>query len=183
MRKQALVRLRLVAPRLRALVHSPVHCDILSRLFPFEVTTERTRGMPPNECVDVDNPWLWLEALEFAPLIAANVNTGALGGGLEGITPFTLRGVLEQDARMGTSMGYLASLRKAEPHVSRSREVAEARGLQYLENPYFPIQPSMLFRLTDTLVPWHAFSAKRRRMDAETRLVWRSQCEAAFGSS
>ncbi|KAJ2412937.1 hypothetical protein GGF47_005988, partial [Coemansia sp. RSA 2524] len=72
MRKQALVRLRLVAPRLRALVHSPVHCDILSRLFPFEVTTERTRGMPPNECVDVDNPWLWLEALEFAPLIAAN---------------------------------------------------------------------------------------------------------------
>ncbi|KAJ1778458.1 hypothetical protein LPJ54_001686, partial [Coemansia sp. RSA 1824] len=34
MRKQALVRLRLVAPRLRALVHSPVHCDILSRLFP-----------------------------------------------------------------------------------------------------------------------------------------------------
>ncbi|KAJ2498723.1 hypothetical protein GGH96_004081 [Coemansia sp. RSA 1972] len=181
MRKQALVRLRLVASQLRLLVHSPAHGDILSRLFPFEVTTGRTRGMAPSECVDVDNPWLWLEALEFAPLITANVNAGSLGGGLEGITPFTLRGVLEQDAQMGTR-GYLASLRKAEPHVSRSREVAEARGLQYLENPYFPIQPSMLFRLTDTLVPWHAFSAKRRRMDAETRLVWRSQCEAAFGS-
>ncbi|KAJ2122271.1 hypothetical protein IW147_003567 [Coemansia sp. RSA 720] len=181
MRKQALVRLRLVAPRLRALVHSPAHGDILSRLFPFEVTTGRTRGMAPSECVDVDNPWLWLEALEFAPLIAANVNAGALGGGLEGITPFTLRGVLEQDARLGNSIGYLANLRKAEPRVSRSQEVAEARGLQYLENPYFPIQPAILFRLADTPVPWHAFSAKRRRMDAETRLVWRSQCEAAFG--
>ncbi|KAJ2358665.1 hypothetical protein GGF43_000664 [Coemansia sp. RSA 2618] len=186
MRKQALSLMRSVAPQLRSLVRDPKRADILSRLFPFEVSTVLTRGIAPRECEGLDNPWMWIEALEFTPLASLS-STAAMGGGLEGMTPFTLRGMLEQDnkargAAAGVSTGYLANLRLCESNVSRDQQVAESRGLQYLENPYFPMQPAMLFPLAETPIPWQVFAAKRRRMDAETRLVWRSQCEAAFGS-
>ncbi|KAJ2451860.1 hypothetical protein EV183_003322 [Coemansia sp. RSA 2336] len=188
MRKQSLVLLRLVAPEVRNLVSDRKHAATLSRLFPFEMSTTRTSDLVCREIEGIDNPWLWIEALEFAPLLSLNLSalSNGNGGGLEGMTPFTLRGRVEQEAKANkggeVAVGYLANLRRGEPNASHEQRVAESRRLQYLENPYFPMQPAMVFPLAETPVPWRLFAAKRRRMDAETRLVWRSQCEAAFNS-
>ncbi|KAJ2738426.1 hypothetical protein H4R23_001155 [Coemansia sp. Cherry 401B] len=176
MRKQALFLLRSVAPRLRSMVRSP-YADSLSRLFPFEMSTVLTRDLAPRDCEGLDNPWMWIEALEFVPLAAQN-SAALNASGLEGMTPFTLRGMLELE----NGTGYLASLRMREPNASREQQVDEYRKLQYLENPYFPMQPAMLFPLAQTPIPWQLFGAKRRRVDAETRLVWRAQCQAEFGA-
>ncbi|KAJ2648821.1 hypothetical protein IWW40_003621 [Coemansia sp. RSA 1250] len=188
MRKQSLVLLRSVAPEVRNLVSDRKYAATLSRLFPFEMSTTRTSDLVCRDIEGIDNPWLWIEALEFAPLLSLNLSalSNGNGGGLEGMTPFTLRGRVEQEAKTNkdgeVAVGYLANLRRGEPNASREQQVAEFRKLQYLENPYFPMQPAMLFPLAETPVPWHLFAAKRRRMDAETRLVWRSQCEAVFNS-
>ncbi|KAJ1728856.1 hypothetical protein LPJ72_005270, partial [Coemansia sp. Benny D160-2] len=142
----------------------------------------------------------------FAPLAPLN-STSIPNGGLEGMTPFTLRGMLERENAAcsektggvakggvgGVTTGYLANLRfntsrssgpgrSDHSTATRRNQVASVRRLQYLENPYFPMQPAFLFPLAETPVPWSLFGGKRRRMDSETRLVWRAQCESAFGS-
>ncbi|KAJ2157376.1 hypothetical protein GGF46_004552 [Coemansia sp. RSA 552] len=194
-RKYTLALLRSIAPLLPVMVKSPKDAEVLGRLFPFEVSTARTRDIvpkEPNATLDgVDNPWMWIEGLEFVPLAPLNSTLISSNAGLEGMTPFTLRGMLEQEnndgkrAREGpgaAATGYLANLRFDSSEPDRDK-VATLRKLQYLESPYFPMQPAMLFDLAETPVPWRVFGGKRRRMDSETRLVWRSQCEAAFGGS
>ncbi|KAI9502322.1 hypothetical protein BX070DRAFT_253645 [Coemansia spiralis] len=212
MRKHTLELLRLVAPIARTAVCSPKYADMLGRLFPFDVSTSLTRDIQPLvsslPSSALDNPWVWIESLEFVPL--ATLSSSSIpNGGLEGMTPFTLRGMLEHENTVlneksggggskgngsGIATGYLANLRFNTSSTSsssydkgnhgsgatRRSQVASVRRLQYLENPYFPTQPAFLFPLAETPIPWNLFGGKRRRMDSETRLIWRSQCEAAF---
>ncbi|KAJ1895058.1 hypothetical protein LPJ81_005043 [Coemansia sp. IMI 209127] len=209
-RKHTLELLRLVSPIARSAACNHMYADMLGRLFPFDISIASTRGIQPlpssAPAGALDNPWVWLESLEFVPLAPLNSSSIPIGG-LEGMTPFTLRGMLEREnaissekasgARGGgaAATGYLANLRfntaraagpdrnsRGTNSVRRS-QVASVRRLQYLENPYFPMQPAFLFPLAETAIPWHLFGGKRRRMDSETRLVWRAQCESAFGSS
>ncbi|KAJ2400833.1 hypothetical protein GGI23_001784 [Coemansia sp. RSA 2559] len=209
-RKHTLELLRLVSPIARSAACNHMYADMLGRLFPFDISIASTRDIQPlpssAPVCALDNPWVWLESLEFVPL--ASLNSSSIpNGGLEGMTPFTLRGMLEREnaicsekvsgARGGgtAATGYLANLRFNTARTSgpdrnsrgtssvRRSQVASVRRLQYLENPYFPMQPAFLFPLAETAIPWHLFGGKRRRMDSETRLVWRAQCESAFGSS
>ncbi|KAJ2391716.1 hypothetical protein GGI05_002866, partial [Coemansia sp. RSA 2603] len=196
MRKHTLGLLKSATPLLNALRTRVPNADVLSRLFPFDVSTSLTRdlvhltGAHSAEPSGLDNPWMWLEALEFVPLDSLR-STAIPITGLEGMTPFTLRGTIEQEnaqrarralhgAPLGvqSASGYLAGVKLGS---SDSSAVPLVRGLQYLENPYFPMRPAFLLPLAETPVEWRVFSAKRRRVDAETRLVWRNQCESAFG--
>ncbi|KAJ2762349.1 hypothetical protein H4S06_000707 [Coemansia sp. BCRC 34490] len=210
MRKHILELLRLVSPIARTAICDAKHADTLKRLFPFDISIapisdiRLVHSSVPDGVLD--NPWVWVESLEFAPLAPLN-STSIPNGGLEGMTPFTLRGMLERENAAcsektgsvakggvgGVTTGYLANLRfntsrssgpgrSDHSTATRRNQVASVRRLQYLENPYFPMQPAFLFPLAETPVPWSLFGGKRRRMDSETRLVWRAQCESAFGS-
>ncbi|KAJ2712489.1 hypothetical protein H4R19_002727, partial [Coemansia spiralis] len=164
-RKHALALLRSAAPLLQSAAMSTDHAETLGRLFPFESSTTLTSdNAAAADTPGLDNPWMWIEALEFVPLAPLGP-AAPTAAGLEGMTPFTLRGMLEHEA---------ADRRGGDPDGMPTR-------LQYLNNPYFPMQPALLFPLAETPIPWAVFGAKRRRMDAETRLIWRSRCQAAFG--
>ncbi|KAJ2808737.1 RNA polymerase II mediator complex subunit [Coemansia guatemalensis] len=185
MRKHTLAQLRLVSPMLHSMVRDRECAEVLSRLFPFEVSTALTCDLVvgSGEASTLESsllsPWAWVEGLEFAPLAALPATMPPAG--LEGMTPFTLRGVLEHEmASTGerAEEGYVANV--GLNSSSSSARVGSFRRLQYLENPYFPMLPAMLFPLADTPISWNVFGAKRRRLDAESRLVWRSQCEATF---
>ncbi|KAI8321950.1 hypothetical protein GQ54DRAFT_297716 [Martensiomyces pterosporus] len=172
MRKRTLGLLRSVAPLLRSAVRNKHCADVLGRLFPFDMSTTLTRDLQPlvsaTHVAGLDNPWIWIESLEYAPL--ASLNSAPISNpGLEGMTPFTLRGTLAQETavhngRTGAGVG----------------QSGVARCLQYLNNPYFPMQPSFLLPLAETPIPWQLFGGKRRRLDSETRLVWRYRCKSAF---
>ncbi|KAJ1966223.1 hypothetical protein GGI12_000245 [Dipsacomyces acuminosporus] len=187
MRKRTLGLLRLVAPLLRSAVRSKHYASVLGRLFPFDMATTLTRDIQPlvssTHVAGLDNPWIWIESLEFVPLASLN-SASAPASGLEGMTPFTLRGMLAQETaalnrQPGSSSkggsGYLGT-------APGAKQPGVVRRLQYLENPYFPMQPSVLLPLAETPIPWQLFGGKRRRMDSETRLVWRYHCKSAFGS-
>ncbi|KAJ2609537.1 hypothetical protein H4S08_004000 [Coemansia sp. RSA 1365] len=185
MRKHTLAQLRQVSPLLHSMVRDRECAEVLGRLFPFEVSTALTSdlvvasGEPLAQESPLLNPWAWVEGLEFAPLAALPATMPPAG--LEGMTPFTLRGVVEHEVASAgdrAEEGYLANV--SLNSSSSSARAASFRRLQYLENPYFPMLPAMLFPLADTPIPWGVFGAKRRRLDAESRLVWRSQCKAAF---
>ncbi|KAJ2558077.1 hypothetical protein EV175_000969, partial [Coemansia sp. RSA 1933] len=216
MRKRTLELLRLVSPIAQSAACSRRYADMLGRLFPFDISIASTRDIQslissvPASAAALENPWVWIESLEFVPLAALS-SSSIPNGGLEGMTPFTLRGMLERENALcgektsgarggaggggigGAATGYLANLRfntssraagsdrgsRGSNSVRRS-QVASVRRLQYLENPYFPMQPAFLFPLAETSIPWYLFGGKRRRMDSETRLVWRAQCESAF---
>ncbi|KAJ1800767.1 hypothetical protein LPJ56_006455 [Coemansia sp. RSA 2599] len=193
MRKHTLGLLKSVTPLLRTLKQSQNCTGVLGRLFPFDVATALTCDvLQPGSSVQstngLDNPWVWIDSLEFVPLESLKT-TAIAGGGLEGMTPFTLRGMVEQEnmargektlAAGPATTGYLANVQRNS--AGSKPEVGIVRSLQYLENPYFPMQPAFLFPLAETPIPWQAFAAKRMRMDSETRLVWRYQCHAAFGN-
>ncbi|KAJ1939814.1 hypothetical protein FBU59_003996 [Linderina macrospora] len=169
MRKRSLVLMRRVAPLVRAVVPCAHFASTLSRLFPFESANVLTCDLPPTlsaHTPGLDNPWIWVEALEFTPL--SNLSPSApINMGLEGMTPYTLRGALEaEEARKGA--------KRAGENPNR---------LAFLDNPYYPKQPAFMAPLSETPIPWQAFGGKRRRMDAETRLVWRNQCQQAFGEN
>ncbi|KAJ2079504.1 hypothetical protein H4R24_003737 [Coemansia sp. RSA 988] len=185
MRKHTLAQLRHVSPLLHSMVRDRKCAEVIGRLFPFEVSTTLTSdlvvGSGESSTLESPllNPWAWVEGLEFAPLSALPATMPPAG--LEGMTPFTLRGVLENEitsTSANAEEGYLANVCLNPPNSSAG--VASFRRLQYLENPYFPMLPALLFPLADTPISWSVFGAKRRRLDAESRLVWRSQCEAAF---
>ncbi|KAJ1726324.1 hypothetical protein LPJ61_005264 [Coemansia biformis] len=175
-RKHALALLRSVVPLLQSAALRPEHAEILGRLLPFESSTTLTSDIAPGsagaDMRGLDNPWMWVEALEFVPLasLSASMPTAA---GLEGMTPFTLRGMLEHESSAQRGRDGAA--------VSRAGGEDTPSRLQYLNNPHFPMQPALLVPLAETPIPWGVFGAKRRRMDAETRLIWRSRCQAAFG--
>ncbi|KAJ1662992.1 hypothetical protein IW140_004719 [Coemansia sp. RSA 1813] len=210
-RKHTLERLRLVSPIARSAACNHKYADMLGRLFPFDISIASTHDIQPllssTPSCALDNPWVWIESLEFVPL-ASLISSSIPNGGLEGMTPFTLRGTLERENALcsertsgarsgagGVATGYLANLRfntsrsagqdrdSRGTNSMRRSQVASVRRLQYLENPYFPMQPAFLFPLAETSIPWCLFGGKRRRMDSETRLVWRAQCESAFGPS
>ncbi|KAJ2317978.1 hypothetical protein GGI00_006681, partial [Coemansia sp. RSA 2681] len=93
MRKLVLGSLRLAAPLLRSAIQSTKRAEVLGRLFPFDTTIVPTSDIQPlvsaaHGGIGLDNPWVWIEALEFVPL--ASLNSSAIANaGLEGITPFT----------------------------------------------------------------------------------------------
>ncbi|KAJ1725756.1 hypothetical protein LPJ53_000017 [Coemansia erecta] len=209
MRKHTLGLLKSATPLLDSLRTRVPSADVLGRLFPFDVSTSLTRDIvhltPPHttssssssEPSGLDNPWMWLEGLDFVPLDSLRT-TAIPATGLEGMTPFTLRGTIEQEnyqrahrmlhggggatsaavvAGGQPAVGYLAGVRRE----NSGDKVAVVRGLQYLENPYYPLQPAFLLPLAETPIEWRVFSAKRRRVDAESRMVWRNQCESSFG--
>ncbi|KAJ1956304.1 hypothetical protein EC988_001422, partial [Linderina pennispora] len=169
MRKRSLVLLRRVAPLVRAVVPNVHFANILGRLFPFESANVLTCDLLPAVSAHtpgLDNPWIWVEALEFTPLSNLSPAT-PINMGLEGMTPFTLRGALEAE--------------EAKKGVKRPADAANR--MQFLDNPYYPKQPAFMAPLADTPIPWQVFGGKRRRVDAETRLVWRNQCQQAFGEN
>ncbi|KAJ2730319.1 hypothetical protein IW152_005327 [Coemansia sp. BCRC 34962] len=190
MRKSVLGSLRLAAPLLRSAIHSSKRAEVLGRLFPFDTVIGPTSDIQPFVSTahvgGLDNPWVWIEALEFVPL--ASLNSSAIANaGLEGITPFTLRGTLQQEAsarcaRPTNVSGYGMGMRSnsAASLGSGSKNASLPHRLQYLENPYFPMQPSFIFPLAETPISWQLFGGKRRRLDLESRLVWRSLCESTF---
>ncbi|KAJ2888384.1 hypothetical protein FB639_000675 [Coemansia asiatica] len=196
MRKHTLGLLKSVTPLLRSMKQSQQYAGALGRLFPFDINNTLTcdiiqPGSIAQNISGLDNPWLWIDSLEFVPLESLKT-TAISAGGLEGMTPFTLRGMVEQEnmarsekslmtgAPSAANTGYLANVQRN--NSGAKPEVGIVRNLQYLENPYFPMQPAFLFPLAETPISWQAFAAKRKRMDSETRLVWRYQCYAAFGS-
>ncbi|KAJ2458993.1 hypothetical protein GGF42_001736 [Coemansia sp. RSA 2424] len=203
MRKLVLGSLRLAAPLLRSAIQSTKRAEVLGRLFPFDTTIVPTSDIQPlvsaaHGGIGLDNPWVWIEALEFVPL--ASLNSSAIANaGLEGITPFTLRGTLQQEAASrssgalrppaGGSSGFGLVMRSSSATSLGSRSTTTTttatmpHRLQYLENPYFPMQPSFIFPLAETPLPWLLFGGKRRRLDSESRLVWRSLCESTFAPS
>ncbi|KAJ2881042.1 hypothetical protein H4R27_004343 [Coemansia aciculifera] len=197
MRKVVLGSLRLAAPLLRSAIQSSKCTEVLGRLFPFDTTIVPTSDIQPLVSTaygGLDNPWVWIESLEFAPL--ASLNSSAIANaGLEGITPFTLRGTLQQEtatrgarstapAISGSGYGLGMRSNSAASIGSSSRNTTSLpHRLQYLENPYFPMQPSFIFPLAETPIPWQLFGGKRRRLDLESRLVWRSLCESTFNPS
>ncbi|KAJ1890930.1 hypothetical protein LPJ66_007203 [Kickxella alabastrina] len=190
-RKQTLAVLRSVVPLLHG---SEIGGGgALGRLFPFDTKTVATKDV-----VGADEfAWRSLGGLEFLPLVlGGNAVINQVGAqGLEGMTPFTLRGMVEEEnARKASSaamaaggnavlgmgsVGYSALVRGT---GARGTSVAVERELRYLENPYYPMRPAVLAALAETPVEWEAFGAKRRRVDAEGRLVWKYQCQAAFGN-
>ncbi|KAJ1943717.1 hypothetical protein GGF37_002522, partial [Kickxella alabastrina] len=150
----------------------------LGRLFPFDTKTVVTKDV-----VGADEfAWRSLGGLEFLPLVlGSNAVINQVGAqGLEGMTPFTLRGMVEEEnARKASSaamaaggnavlgmgsVGYSALVRGI---GARGTSVAVERELRYLENPYYPMRPAVLAALAETPVEWEAFGAKRRRVDAE----------------
>ncbi|KAJ1819638.1 hypothetical protein LPJ60_003656, partial [Coemansia sp. RSA 2675] len=180
MRKSVLGSLRLAAPLLRSAIHSSKCAEVLGRLFPFDTVIGPTSDIQPLVSTahigGLDNPWVWVEALEFVPL--ASLNSSAIANaGLEGITPFTLRGTLQQEAsarctRPTSITGYGMGVRSnsAASIGSGSKNSSLPHRLQYLENPYFPMQPSFIFPLAETPISWQLFGGKRRRLDMESRL-------------
>ncbi|KAJ2014477.1 hypothetical protein H4S04_001243 [Coemansia sp. S16] len=191
MRKIVLGSLRLAAPLLRSAIQSSKCTEVLGRLFPFDTTIVPTSDIQPLVSSGLDNPWVWIESLEFVPL--ASLNSSAIANaGLEGITPFTLRGTLQQEtiarstrstAPSGSGYGLGMRSNSATSIGSSNRNTSLPHRLQYLENPYFPMQPSFIFPLAETPIPWQLFGGKRRRLDMESRLVWRSLCESTFNPS
>ncbi|KAJ2818359.1 hypothetical protein FBU31_005900, partial [Coemansia sp. 'formosensis'] len=193
MRKVVLGSLRQASPLLRSAIQNSKCAEVLGRLFPFDTTIVPTNDIQPLVSSGLDNPWVWIESLEFVPL--ASLNSSAIANaGLEGITPFTLRGTLQQEAAArsvrstatisGSGYGLGMRSNSASSLGSSNRNTTSLpHRLQYLENPYFPMQPSFIFPLAETPIPWQVFGGKRRRLDLESRLVWRSLCESTFRPS
>ncbi|KAJ1891487.1 hypothetical protein LPJ66_006890, partial [Kickxella alabastrina] len=160
-RKQTLAVLRSVVPLLH---ESGIGGGgALGRLFPFDTKTVATKDV-----VGADEfAWRSLGGLEFLPLVlGSNAVVNQVGAqGLEGMTPFTLRGMVEEEnARKASSavmaaggnavlgvgsVGYSALVRGI---GARGASVAVERELRYLENPYYPMRPAVLAALAETPV-------------------------------
>ncbi|KAJ2726412.1 hypothetical protein GGI07_000550 [Coemansia sp. Benny D115] len=143
MRKHALVLLRSVVPLLRSSTTIDAQsASILGRLFPFDMTSTLTRDLQPSSLFSatapnvggLDNPWTWIESLEFVALDQIK-STTIFNSGLEGMTPFTLRGMLEQEnaarrdkisGSTGVGMsgaGYLANVKTTGPLLSSGKAI------------------------------------------------------------